>query len=412
MNEKFRIFNVKELSHLLEENDRKLFTEINNETEDFILNVNEITYIDCLTEKYTIESLNINPDKMFIRTYRKSFIGEQSPKPYIVTSRETHQRTVIVYHIPYQGNSDLFKYSPTPKLIWSWDVFLEEQSICFEIIMGGQDKEKITNEVNSVLKNMKQQLAYVNHQIDTYNKEVKTKIETTFKKIKQELLMQNDIIASLNVPIKKKETNSETFSIPLAKSKKKIPKPQVKKMGYQPEPTMDVTIYYDILQTIFELGVNIERLPSIYTGRNEEELRDFFLLILGLTYEGSSTGETFNKGGKTDILMRYKNSNIFIAECKIWRGKKKYLDSINQLLKYLTFRDSKSAIILFIQNQDISSIINEVEKTTPKHLNYLGFVDKKEKTWFNYRIHINGDPNKEIKLAVLLFHIPPLIRKK
>jgi hypothetical protein len=37
-------------------------------------------------------------------------------------------------------------------------------------------------------------------------------------------------------------------------------------------------------------------------------------------YQGQATGETFNHVGKTDILIRHENKNVFVAECKFWGG--------------------------------------------------------------------------------------------
>ena len=51
-------------------------------------------------------------------------------------------------------------------------------------------------------------------------------------------------------------------------------------------------------------------------------------------------------------------------------------------------------------------MVRAVKEATPTHANYLGFVDEQEESWLNFRFHINGDPNREVKLAVLLFHIP------
>jgi hypothetical protein len=61
-------------------------------------------------------------------------------------------------------------------------------------------------------------------------------------------------------------------------------------------------------------------------------------------FEGQATGETFNFQGKTDILIRAQGKNIFIAECKFWKGEKVFLETIDQLLSYLSWRDSKAAI--------------------------------------------------------------------
>jgi len=171
---------------------------------------------------------------------------------------------------------------------------------------------------------------------------------------------------------------------------------------------LDTGVYQDILQIIQDVGKQFERMPSTYADKGEESLRDHILLVLEPHFSGSATGETFNKTGKTDILLRYENSNVFIAECKFWKGKQSYLDTIDQLLGYLTWRDSKSAIVMFVKNKDFSSVIQTVELKTPIHSNYLGFSGKNDETWLNYRFHINDDPNREVKLAILLFHIPPM----
>ena len=130
------------------------------------------------------------------------------------------------------------------------------------------------------------------------------------------------------------------------------------------------------------------------------------LLILEPNFEGSATGETFNKSGKTDILLRHEGKNVFIAELKYWRGKKAYLDTISQLPGYLTWRDSKAAIVLFVKNKELSPVLNTVKEVTSEHPNYLGFVTEQEEGWYHYRLHINEDKNREVRLAVMLFHLP------
>lgn len=185
-----------------------------------------------------------------------------------------------------------------------------------------------------------------------------------------------------------------------------VEKPTVREKGFKPEPTLNDGIYSDILRIIHDVGKQFERLPATYTGKNEEQLRDHILLILEPNFEGSATGETFNKTGKTDILLRYEGSNVFIAECKFWRGEKAYIATIDQLLGYLTWRDSKAAIVLFVSNKDFTSVLNTVKEVTPKHRNFLRSYGEYDETWLRYGIHLDGDPNRELKLAVMLFHIP------
>lgn len=215
-------------------------------------------------------------------------------------------------------------------------------------------------------------------------------------------------MSALGVPIRKSSDTPVTFSIP-AKRTKVIPtkrKPEVTEKGFTPEPTLDDAVYRQILSIIHDVGKQFERLPSTYSGKEEEDLRDHILLFLEPNFEGSATGETFNKTGKTDILLRHEGSNVFIAELKFWRGKKAYLDTISQLLNYLTWRDSKSAIVVFVKNKNFSSVLNVVKEATLEHENCLGFVSEQEEGWYHYRFHINDDKNREVRMSVMLFHIP------
>jgi hypothetical protein len=183
---------------------------------------------------------------------------------------------------------------------------------------------------------------------------------------------------------------------------------QVIDKGLTLEPTLDQAIYQEILQVIYDTGVVFERNPSIYKGKGEEDLRDYLLLQLTSQFgaEGSATGETFNKTGKTDILIRYNTMNAFIAECKFWGGKERYFETITQLIEYLTWRDSKAAVIIFVKNKSFSEVLETIKNVTSEHPNFSGFISEQTKSWYNYRFHLSSSRNREIKLAVMLFHTP------
>jgi len=72
----------------------------------------------------------------------------------------------------------------------------------------------------------------------------------------------------------------------------------------------------------------------------------------------------------------------------------------------LTWRDSKAAVVLFVKNKELSPVLHTVKEATPEHANYLGFTTEQEEGWYQYRLHINEDKNREVKLSVMLFHLP------
>jgi len=103
----------------------------------------------------------------------------------------------------------------------------------------------------------------------------------------------------------------------------------------------------------------MERSPRTFSRLHEEEIRDFFLIILNSHYEGQATGETFS--GKTDILIRSEGRNVFIAECKIWKGSKSLTSAIDQILEYSNWRDTKTAVLLFNKSGKLSRILEKVD---------------------------------------------------
>jgi hypothetical protein len=123
-------------------------------------------------------------------------------------------------------------------------------------------------------------------------------------------------MSALGVPVRRAGNTSSTFSVPAKRTKAiaEKPKPTVTEKGYTPEPTLDNTIYNQILKIIHDVGKQFERLPSTYSGKEEEHLRDHMLLILEPNFEGSATGETFNKSGKTDILLRHEGKEAVLAQ--------------------------------------------------------------------------------------------------
>lgn len=195
--------------------------------------------------------------------------------------------------------------------------------------------------------------------------------------------------------------------LPSSEKKYKSPNRLHLIQNFLPEPTLDYDNYVKILRIIDDVGRNFERLPSIYKNKVEEDLRDHILMVLDPNFEyGSATGETFNKKGKTDILLRHDSSIVFVAECKFWGGEKIFHKAIDQLLSYLTWRDSKTAVIIFVRNKEIVSIIQKIKEIVPKHSCYIITKGQKAENWTEHIFHLPSDKNKEMVLSILVFHLP------
>jgi hypothetical protein len=167
----------------------------------------------------------------------------------------------------------------------------------------------------------------------------------------------------------------------------------------------DEDTFDTIVRILHDTGVEIERHQDIYEGKDEEALRDEFVMVLS-THFGSVTGETFNKKGKTDILIRDEGKNLFVAECGIWHGAKQFSDKIDQLMSYLTWRDTDTALICFVRNKEFCSVLETIRAEAPKHPAFVKDHGIIAEAWFKYEFRHQDDPNRMVRLAVLCFHFP------
>jgi hypothetical protein len=386
-------------------------SEIEYLSEDYVLNVNTEEYALHISDTFEINTPAILFDQAYADSYEADIPYERFGRSHDVEPGKTYKKEIIQYFIPVDGSIKYLRYSPESSFTFGGgggSFSIASNTIVVELINFQNDpkiiKQEIDREVNGVKPNYNTLLKDIN----SFNDSIKSYVITEIEKRKKKILNSKNLLSQLGVPLRKRDNTAQTFTTPNPAKRKKIHvKPKVSEKGFTPEPTLDFNEYTEILKLINDVGKNFERLPSTYKDKGEEDLRDHILMILDPNFElGSATGETFNKTGKSDILLKYDSSIIFIAECKFWSGQKNYLGTISQLLNYMTWRETKASVIVFVNQQDFSSVLNKVEQQTKEHPNYLGYVNNSDENWFNYRFHLNGDTNREIKLAVQLFHLP------
>lgn len=403
------VFRNESLDAVLEAKQREIFATIESETENYILNINETDYVEHLLSNNKIEPVKLDFKNVFVSDEEQLIPAEKFPYNFNVYSGKSYKKSVIIYHIPFEGDYLLLAYKTNPNFLgWEPEFRIIDNCVCIEIIAFDENNpDYIKHEAEHTISKLKEIIGHHTTQITKFYNQLPTEILAKIKSRKETLLKKRNLVASLGVPIKKVENLPTTYSIPFPKIKQKISvKPIVKDTSYIPDPAIDDGTYFQILQLIHDVGQIFEKYPSTYEGKDEESLRDLFLFQLQPRFEGEASAETFNKSGKTDIIIKHEGKNVFVAECKFWHGQKQYLDTIDQLLGYLTWRDSKTAVIVFVKNKDFSGVLSQIKDISSQHPCFQNFINQKDDTWFNFIFHIPGDRNKSIKLAVLLFHVP------
>jgi len=209
---------------------------------------------------------------------------------------------------------------------------------------------------------------------------------------------RNDGIEKVILPVKRKAislTPSITTTTPSSRR------------AALPEFELGIREYDDILDVISSMIHVVERTPSVFASMGEEALRTVLLVALNGIYEGQATGETFNGSGKTDILIRRADKNVFIAECLVWKGEKVLLDKLNsQLFQYAMWRDSKLAIIVFNRRGNFSSVVNKMKEAIAGHSQCLREIPVDSETGYRFEFRRQDDPDRRFLLSAIAFDVP------
>jgi hypothetical protein len=257
---------------------------------------------------------------------------------------------------------------------------------------------------NSVLDDFERYLNWQRPNADNFVSELKERARLTIENRKARLLADRNMVASLPFKIKARGS-AQTYVAPLNRTPIQVQRTATSD-PFKPEATLADADYQHILKVIEGMTQTMERNPSTYAKLDEEALRDMYLVPLNGHFEGAATGETFNAAGKTDIIIRVEDRNIFIGECKIWRGPKYLTEAIDQLFSYLTWRDTKTAIIIFNRNKGLSAVLSAAQDTVNAHPHRKRGPKVEGETRFRYVFGNPADPSREVIVTVLVFDVP------
>ena len=263
--------------------------------------------------------------------------------------------------------------------------------------------ETYKNILDSNLRSVRFYLEAQKEQIDQKSKELPGNVREAVTRRRERLKAHAGVIQALNIPLKKRDGAPDISRIPI---KRKLVRPLPPAPHRPAEPGISSEDYEHILGVIRHEGRSFEATPETFAVHDEEQLRDIILAHLNGHYQGDATGETFRRSGKTDIKIEDKNRAAFVAECKVWQGAAELKKGIDQLLGYLTWRDCKTALVIF--NKHVAGFA-EIQQKVPgileKHSNCEKTVGSKEAGEWRFMFHSKEDPERKVIVHVFLFNL-------
>lgn len=336
------IFTNDELNEVLMAKLDTIQAEFERMGADSLLNSTPENIADYLYHEYRVEPVSLVESDIAI-DYEEREFTIQSPIARIKGSYQA-RGTVVVVIIPFKGDPLLLRHKPSelePSLPVGRIHYTnknEEGIILAEFrIVHSDDGKAIKNDIDQNLERIRRYIMRANRQAEGFNQSLPVYIDQLVGKRYDRLAKHRDIVESLGYRIWRSPDPVQFVPV----ERKSISIAKLPDRPHEPDPAINMQLYESILQDVFSMAVMMERSPTVFRHMEEEDLRNILICMLNTNYRGEVAGEVFNYTGKSDILIRKDDKSVFIAECLIWRGQQYLSGKIDQLLGYLTWRDTK-----------------------------------------------------------------------
>uniref|UniRef100_B0T920 Uncharacterized protein n=1 Tax=Caulobacter sp. (strain K31) TaxID=366602 RepID=B0T920_CAUSK len=372
--------------------------------EDRLLNTDVEALVDYFVQLHHVEVPVILADQITVSEHERDIQVYSHWKETVITV----PGTAFDFEIPFTGEADVFKLQPNTYDTAPPQGEVRGQTIHFSIAGRDLKQDEIRQTFEQTRAAIERYLGWHRELWAGLDAQVAMAVRARIEQRRARLLTQKSLaagLADLGVKLKEKSGDPKTYAAPAVKKKIAPTLPPMRPSG-PPDPTLDKGQFQDILRLISGAGRSIEQSSSRTRDLGEEALRDMLLVPLNAHF-GQATGEAFNYSGKTDILIRHQGGNLFVAECKIWNGDKHYLAAIDQLLGYLTWRDTKAALIVFNRQVGFSAVVAKVSALVRAHASYVSGPVTLDETSAQFTLALPQDRDRHVTLAVLAFDLGP-----
>ncbi len=402
------LFTKGDMFSLLDHLSKSATKKVNDLPEPTVLGVGSSVLAKEIEEEFTLAVPNLKEDQVYVTDRETDVDISRDPRYFVMRGEQAYKKGIeLTFHVPFDGDANLFDYQPNAYTSCPPRATVEgsELLLSFVTVDHDGDGQKIKDDFQRELSGITQYLGWMRSQATEYNNKLLDKILAAIEQRKQKLLKDRGLVASLGFPIRHRNDAAPTYTAPVTRRTLPVSRPNTVQ-PFIPEPSLDQAEYEHILGVVSQMVTVMERSPSAFVTMREEDLRQHFLVQLNGQYEGQASGETFNYEGKTDILIRASGRNIFIAECKFWTGEKGFLETIDQILSYVSWRDTKTAILLFNRNKDFSKVLEQIVPSAIKHKNHLRQVEFSHESGFRFIFTNRDDSQRQLTLTILAFDVP------
>jgi hypothetical protein len=372
-------------------------------SDDMLLSLNDEEFIEAQVEEHHVEVPVLDYDAEGIISYAT---GDIEVRDY--GESKTVRGALVKFTVPFNGTKDVFHWQADSVSYNPPDGQLFNNTVWFTIAKGSLGGTEIARVFSGWRDEAEKQLNWHRGGWANFDDEVRQTAKSTISNCRARAIelrdAANEAAALLGLRVRVREDDPQTFVAPAIRKKIEVSLPRTsQKKVSPPDPSLARKIYDDIVRVLVGAGTTLERSGAALRSQDEETLRDILMLPLNSHFEGLTHGEAFNKEGKTDIIVRFEQATLFVAECKVWGGPKVLSDAIDQLFKYLTWKDSKAAIIVFNRNVDFTNVLAKCLEAAKAHPQFGGLVGELSENVWELQFKLPSDAKRLITVTLMAF---------
>jgi hypothetical protein len=384
--------------------------EIDKLDNDYVLKASPAELEAYFTKRVVLVPLVVDPSTRYIESQGGASIDVSRPDEIagFRGRRPPAKGTRLVVALPFTGAPELWQFRPSTHGYGGYpEIEIGDGVVTFAYSFADSsaNAQRMKTEIDQAVTALATAAANSASDVENHNQSAPTVIREALTRKRACALKVTGAVAALGIPLKA-QAPGLAMTLPALRRPSPIARPEVGGTPFAPEPVLEQQEFEHIISVLRGMSMVIERNPTAFRHADEETIRTHFLLPLNSHYPGAATGETFNASGKTDILIRVNDRNVFIAECKFWRGPKSFDDAIDQLLGYLSWRDSKCALLIFNRTQDSSAVrekMHDLMLARPECRKTLIHTPTADSRYIFVKA---SDPGREIQMCTLLFDVP------
>lgn len=408
------MFNEGDLRPVLEAQTKKMAAAVDAESEESLRQADAAEWAAALAHHFAVACPALKADDVWMEPPKEVGVDvSRDPMRAIINPDSDAVRNYpgyrVVVHVPFEGEADVFKLRPSSFNFNPPRSRITADELVQTIEYPHDHPPDVDAIVNAFIGSVSQWLTYAGADIDSFNGNLAQQARQAIERRRQRLEERDAHLAQSKIPIRRPGESSKKTYIPdvlVRRPAPSLPETRADDKPPQLEPVLDERVFEHILGVIRMQGRQMEQSPGTYAGMGEEDRRQTLVATLNTHYGGRAHAEAFNNEGKTDILIRHEGRNLFICECKFWSGVEGFSDTIDQLFRYTGWRDTKLAIVMFVRQKGMTSILKKAKTALGEYQAFVAWRDAANETELRATVHWPGDEERLADLNVFFVHTP------